>query len=51
MGRQNWNLISEFVCLYHDTEVDDVTSSRSFADGGAFLTLPMFYLEGEFLKY
>lgn len=24
-----------------------MTSSRSFADGGAFLTLPMFYLEGE----
>lgn len=28
------------------TEVDDVASSRSFVDGGAFLTLPMFYLEG-----
>nr|XP_024396736.1 protein cereblon-like isoform X4 [Physcomitrium patens] len=27
-------------------EVDDVASSRSFADGGAFLVLPMFYLEG-----
>ncbi|XP_024384992.1 uncharacterized protein [Physcomitrium patens] len=27
-------------------EVDDVASSRSFVDGGAFLTLPMFYLEG-----
>nr|PNR54329.1 hypothetical protein PHYPA_008006 [Physcomitrium patens] len=27
-------------------EVDDVHSSRSFADGGALLTLPMFYLEG-----
>ena len=28
-------------------EVDDVASCRSFADGGAFLILPMFYLEGE----
>ncbi|KAH8955294.1 hypothetical protein BDL97_08G129100 [Sphagnum fallax] len=27
-------------------EVDDVTSSRSFADAGAVLTLAMFYLEG-----
>ncbi|KAG0611107.1 hypothetical protein M758_7G116100 [Ceratodon purpureus] len=27
-------------------EVDDVASCRSFADGGAFLILPMFYLEG-----
>ncbi|KAH9570350.1 hypothetical protein CY35_02G035200 [Sphagnum magellanicum] len=27
-------------------EVEDVTSCRSFADGGALLTLAMFYLEG-----
>lgn len=27
-------------------DVEDVHSSRSFVDGGAFLTLPMFYLEG-----
>ncbi|KAG0596148.1 hypothetical protein M758_UG228700 [Ceratodon purpureus] len=27
-------------------EVEDVHSSRSFVDGGAYLTLPMFYLEG-----
>jgi hypothetical protein len=29
-------------------EVEDVTSCRTFADGGAVLTLAMFYLEGEF---
>jgi cereblon len=27
-------------------EVEDVASSRSYADGGAYLTFPMFYLEG-----
>lgn len=31
-------------------EVEDVASSRSYADGGAYLTLPMFYLEGKELS-
>ncbi len=33
--------------VYTHAEVEDVTSCRSFADGGALLTLAMFYLEGE----
>jgi Lon protease-like protein len=32
--------------VYAHAEVEDVTSCRSFADGGALLTLAMFYLEG-----
>lgn len=37
--------------LYLIAEVDDVHSSRSFADGGALLTLPMFYLEGKLMNF
>ncbi|KAG0572193.1 hypothetical protein KC19_VG075100 [Ceratodon purpureus] len=45
MGRSTFdtNLASMHTYL---GEVEDVHSSRSFADGGAYLTLPMFYLEG-----
>jgi len=47
---QGYNIFNDEVkfCLCYDTDVEDVHSSRSFVDGGAFLTLPMFYLEGEF---
>lgn len=39
-----WMDVDLISCLC--AEVEDVASSRSYADGGAYLTLPMFYLEG-----
>ena len=42
-----WILVTYKLLTLVVAEVEDVASGRSFADGGAFLTLPMFYLEGE----
>lgn len=39
--------VDSYLSLLPCAEVEDVTSSRSYADGGAYLTLPMFYLEGK----
>lgn len=44
-------LVAYKLLLSVGAEVEDVASSRSFADGGSFLTLPMFYLEGARLVF
>jgi len=40
-------IVRDFAACICHAEVEDVASCRSFADGGALLTLAMFYLEGE----